>query len=454
MTSLIEVLAQFTLDRPLLVTPEGTVHCGELLELAEQLRPRLAGTCIVLHNSSLRQAMPFVIAAEGVAASLAFVSPMMPETTFVHLISKITPNVILTDAPDNLREPMLEAGIEAALSAHVTEILSLPPATIRQLGETDWILSTSGTTGTPKLVRHGLASLTRTTRTDQALGSTQVWGLLYDYTRFAGLQVVLQSLLSGATLVQPDLSAPLAEQIAFLRDHGCTHLSATPTLWRKILMTPGAEKLSLRQITLGGEIADDTVLGSLARTYPNARISHIFASTEAGVGFSVTDRRAGFPASFLTAPPATIGLKIEDGRLWVRNELVRAQYLGGDETFAQEGWVDTGDAVIQIENRVFFRGRESGVINVGGNKVHPEEVERAILAHGNIVSARVYAKSNPITGALVAADIVPAETAGPSLKASLNEFLRKHLERHAVPAFVRIVESLEINAAGKIKRGG
>ena len=145
-----------------------------------------------------------------------------------------------------------------------------------------------------------------------------VWGLLYDPSRFAGLQVVLQSLLGGGLLVAPDREGPGPSNSPFLQANGCTHLSATPTLWRKILMTSEGPFLPLRQITLGGEIADDPLLAALATRYPEARVTHIYASTEAGVGFSVKDGRAGLPVSYLADEIDGVGLKIVEDVLWLR----------------------------------------------------------------------------------------------------------------------------------------
>lgn len=205
-------------------------------------------------------------------------------------------------------------------------------------------------------------------------------------------------------------------------------------------------------MTLGGEIADDAVLRALARAFPQARLSHIFASTEAGVGFSVTDGRAGFPEAYLSDPPQGIGLALRDDRLFIRNEKVGPSYLGGG-AIAQDGWVDTGDLVTRRDGRVLFLGRGSGVINVGGDKVVPEEVETVLLAHPDVHMARVYAKSNPIMGALVAADIQPEAGAdAASLRAALKDWCAERLERHKVPAFLRIVDGFSTNAAGKIER--
>lgn len=159
---------------------------------------------------------------------------------------------------------------------------------------TRWLMTTSGTTGLPKMVPHTLATLSRSTSRFEG-GTVQTWGLLYDPTRFAGLQVVLQALIGGGPLALPDTGRPLSEQVEALAAAGCTALSATPTLWRRILMAQGHERLALRQATLGGEIVDQGTIDALRSAFPNARITHIYASTEAGVGFSVRDGAGRLP---------------------------------------------------------------------------------------------------------------------------------------------------------------
>lgn len=439
--TLLARLRALEVDRLALVCRDNALSFGSLVAASEALAPLMTGRRLFLNLTDPVEAIVLLAAADGRAASVVLASPALDAATLADLFTSAGADLVISDRTDIGHLPVLR------------DCFGLVPADGPAL-KTRWIMTTSGTTGCPKLVVHGLDSLTRTTRGDPARGAGQVWGLLYDYTRFAGMQVVLQSLLSGATLVVPPAELPLAQRLAVLSDARATHVSATPTLWRKILMTEGHADLALHQVTLGGEIADDTVLSALARAYPDARISHIFASTEAGVGFSVTDRRAGFPAAFLSAPPKGIGLKIEKGRLHVRNDLVGADYVGTQGALAQDGWIDTGDLVVQQGDRVLFRGRVSGVINVGGDKVHPEEVERAVLSHPLVRLVRVYAKFNPITGALVAADIVPSPDAGDpaSLRADLKSYLSQRLERHMVPAFIRIVADFDINAAGKLQR--
>ncbi|MBK5932734.1 acyl-CoA synthetase (AMP-forming)/AMP-acid ligase II [Rhodovulum imhoffii] len=431
-------------DNVALVGGWGRQDYGDLAARAGALRERLSptGLRVFLNLSDLSEALVALAALDGIVDAVVLSSPSLDEATLCTLAG-VSADAIITDRTDLhgsdlpvLRDPAELAGLRSA------------PETC----STRWIMTTSGTTGRPKLVEHSLESLSRTTRKDRARGTGQVWGLLYDYTRFAGLQVVLQSLLSGARLVVPEADSPLDDRLALLSAEGCTHLSATPTLWRKILMSRAVDGLALRQVTLGGEIADDAVLRALARSFPEARISHIFASTEAGVGFSVTDGKAGFPESYLTDPPQGISLKVEDGRLFVHNDRVGPAYVGGGD-IACDGWVDTGDLVARRGGRIVFLGRGSGVINVGGDKVVPEEVETVLLTHPEVHMARVYAKTNPIMGALVAADVHPEPGSDPTqLRASLRDWCAARLDRHKVPAVFRMVDQFRTNAAGKIER--
>lgn len=309
---------------------------------------------------------------------------------------------------------------------------------------TQWVLYTSGTTGTPKPISHTLDSLSRTVVRDGTAAS-MVWGLLYDPNRMAGIQVILQSLLSGARLVAPPLADPLHERIAALVAGGVTAMSATPTLWRRILQLPGSTDLELEQITLGGEIADQTVLDALRHRYPEARIVHVFASTETGAAFSVRDGRAGFPLAYLSEPPRGIALEIRDDILHV--------HTPGASAAGADGFASTGDIVEIVDDRVFFRGRASGVVNIGGANVWPEEVENLLRSHPGVVDAVVSATPNALVGNLLVARVVAApdaERAG--LGKELRAFVRGNAPSTHVPATVKVVDELETSAAGKAVR--
>jgi acyl-coenzyme A synthetase/AMP-(fatty) acid ligase len=410
----------------------------------------IAGLRVAFSLSSVAVAVKAIALLDGNADAIIFLSHALSIEQTVELAQIGQVDVLLTDRKD------LEGQCGTINVVHdVASLMTCSPRNRRsELDHTQWIMTTSGTTGVPKMIVHSLESLCRTTKIDKPQ-TPVIWALLYDYSRFAGMQVILQSLLSGATLVAPDEDLPLNEKVQFFVRMGCTHASATPTLWRNILMLPDAKCWPLRSIALGGEIADGRVLRNLAGQYPSARVTHIYASTEAGVGFSVSDGRPGFPAAFLSAPPAGIELKVNDGKLFVRNNNVGAEYLGTNESFKSlDGWVNTGDVVEISDDRVIFQGRESGTINVGGNKVTPETVENALLSHGSVAIAHVYAKKNPFSGNVVAAEVVlrPNIAGLSEIKKSIFNHLHQTLESFQIPATIKFVDQIPLNSAGKVSR--
>ena len=391
----------------------------------------------------------WVVELDGIAGSVLLVPFDACEAFSKRMEESLDLDVVLTDGITNTEHwktrvcslcPVNERGKNISLSSKL---------------KTQWLLTTSGTTGTPKVVAHTIESLTRTTAKNGA-GSQLIWGLLYDPARFAGFQVVLQAMMANTKLVAPSPDMDFERKMEFLVANGCNALSATPSLWRKILMARAARQLDLKQITLGGEIADQRILNSLAKQFPSAAIAHIFASTEAGVGFSVKDKKAGFPLSWLEAGVRDVEMKISDqGTLCLKNTHLNQNYLGGGGSIANaEGWIDTGDLVEVSGDRVLFKGRLNGAINIGGNKVIPEDVEARILEVPGVFQVAVRAKSSSIAGALVEAFIVPApeleDTSG--LTKSVKQHCKQVLPSFKVPAFVRLVDELPVGAAGKIKR--
>jgi acyl-CoA synthetase (AMP-forming)/AMP-acid ligase II len=248
---------------------------------------------------------------------------------------------------------------------------------------------------------------------------------------------------------------PLTDFLVRLGAHRVTHISGTPSHWRRALMSPLAHEIRPRYVRLSGEIADQAILDSLRSFYPQARIGHAYASTEAGVAFEVTDGLEGFPASILSTG-APIELKVEDGSLQIRSAGVAVGYLNGElsPVADTEGFVDTGDIVQLRGERYYFLGRKSGVINVGGLKVHPEEVEAAINRHPKVRASLVRARKNPITGSIVVADVLLKDGTDQdtALRQEIVQFCQERLARHKVPTAIQFVPNLNVSATGKLIR--
>lgn len=321
-------------------------------------------------------------------------------------------------------------------------------------GESTVTILTSGTTGPPKAVRHTWASLARPVRTGDDLRGA-AWLLCYRPNLYAGVQVILQCLANGGTLVVPSpvLSATGVAELA--RDWGAEFASATPAYWRRLLTLANRQALRqipLQQITLGGEVVDQRMLDILRAYFPDARLVHIYATTELGRCFSVTDGRAGFPARFLDRPSVDgVELRVLDGELLVRSANAMQGYdpLSG-ELAVDDDWFPTGDLVERAGDRYFFVGRTSDVINVGGNKVNPLAVEQVVQSVDGVRDARVFGTPSSLMGQLVVCEIVvePGWDEKEVVDA-VNALCWGKLTSYQRPRMVNVVDEISISAAGK-----
>jgi acyl-coenzyme A synthetase/AMP-(fatty) acid ligase len=328
--------------------------------------------------------------------------------------------------------------------------LDSPRATSR---ETEWVLPTSGTSGPPKLVAHTLRTLLGAI----ADAPLQQWATFYDIRRYGGLQIFLRALSGQGSLILGGEGESVGSLLSRFGAAEITHISGTPSHWRKVLMSGEGRRIDPKYIRLSGEIADDAVLGALHTLYPRARIEHAYASTEAGVVFAVDDGKAGFPASWLEKDGA-VQMNVVDGSLRVRSARCALRFLGAGAPAlgGEDGFVDTGDMVEQRVDRIYFVGRRGGVINVGGAKVHPEEVEVTLNAHEAVRASRVFARKSPITGAVVFADVVLRDQrlAHAESEREILAACRASLAPHMVPAGLRFVVELPMTDGGKLARHG
>jgi acyl-CoA synthetase (AMP-forming)/AMP-acid ligase II len=418
----------------------------------ESLRDR---SLLIATHEQLATALA-LIELDGVARRMVLCTPDLTREQLQSIAAIAQADVIVQDAGS------AATSLASVLSHVVTPLPMRGPIQRRTSAATEWILLTSGTTGSPKLVVHTLHSLAGALTLLPPSDAPSIWSTFYDIRRYGGLQIFLRAVLSGSALVLSSADEPTREFLVRAAAAGVTHISGTPSHWRRALMSGEAAALEPRYVRLSGEVADQTVLDNLRAVYPNARIAHAFASTEAGVAFDVNDGLAGFPASLLDDPSGQIELKIVDDTLRIRSRRTAARYLGGSgpEALAgDDGYVDTGDMVELVDGRYYFRGRRGGVINVGGLKVYPEEVESVLNADPRVRMSLVRARRNPITGSVVVADVVLAnpgstDTAGTAdvIRSDLLAACRRVLPAHKIPAMLRFVPALDFTASGKLVR--
>ena len=274
--------------------------------------------------------------------------------------------------------------------------------------------------------------------------------LTYSVYSFAGLQVVFTALLNDSNLCVSEKSdvESLSKHPDFLKTN---HISCTPSFFRALMIQ--AEKMpELKYITFGGERVDQKILDDVKNLFPKAHIAHIYASTEAGSLFSVKDGKEGFPEDWLKSKKGDVELKVRSGNLWIKSPNMMQGYIGRGASKLDKGaWIDTQDMVEISKGRVLFKGRRNITINIGGQKVSPEYVESKLLDCKECIDCRVFPFSNPLLGALVAAEVVLERPEKENLE-KLKVKIKKVLTKFEMPVKFNVVEKISLGDSNKKTR--
>lgn len=300
---------------------------------------------------------------------------------------------------------------------------------------------TSGTTGTPKLIEHTVDTLTRSVRNGKR-HTADVWGFAYNPTHFAGLQVLLQAVSNENSIVRLFGLTPGQIHSTIENSH-ISHISSTPTFFR-MLCNGDAKHSGVQHVTTGGEIIGKDLLSKIKYTFPSAKILNVYASTEAGSLFVsdgdlfvVKDRYAGM-------------VKVIDRELALHHSLLAASL----QLSESEEFFHTGDVVDIVSNSPLsfrFVSRKSEIINVGGYKVTPHEIEAHLLELDEIVDARVYGMKNSVTGNLVCCDVVLAIEKSITPR-QIRQKLEGVLQPYKIPRVINLVSKIGSTTTGKLKR--
>ena len=207
--------------------------CYTALDRATSLGDRLAdlaGRAVLVATTSQLTTALALIELDGIARRLVILPPDIEDEQLTSVIGTVGIDAVIVD--DERPNATLTLPICATCSTSVVPMTKALPATVR----TEWVLMTSGTTGAPKMVAHDLAGLAVAIRNRSPADGAPVWGTFYDIRRYGGLQIFLRAVLGGASLVLSMAGEPVAEHLGRLAKHGVTHLSGTPSQWRRALM--------------------------------------------------------------------------------------------------------------------------------------------------------------------------------------------------------------------------
>ena len=310
---------------------------------------------------------------------------------------------------------------------------------LREQGSAGLVLFSSGTSGAPKAMVQDFNKLLASYESRHESDLVMLALLGFDHT--GGLNTLFISLAAGSLLVIPASRSP-ADVAAAVARHRVAVLPASPTFLNLLLaagVTP--ELASLRVITYGTEPMPESLLVRLKAAFPRVRFIQTFGTSETGIT-KTSSPEAG--STFLRFDDPDLEWKVIDDELWLRSRTQIAGYLNAsNERFTADGWFRTGDKVEQGPGGTLrILGRLGEMINVGGEKLMPAEVESVVLSVPGVADCRVRGEPHPLTGQTVAVDVVANVPDQEALRSAIRAACRERLARHKIPTRVTFVASV------------
>ena len=311
------------------------------------------------------------------------------------------------------------------------------------------VLFSSGSTGKSKAI---VQDLSRLLQKFLKRGKSQRMLIFLQLDHIGGINSLLYTLANGGCLVTPKSRAPM-EVARAIESHDVELLPTSPTFLNLLLLSGAVEQhdlSTLRLITYGTEPMQAATLERIREALPEVRLQQTYGLSEVGI---LRSRSKSSDSLWMQIGGAEFDLKVHGGTLWIRSESAMLGYLNAPAPFDEEGYFDTGDMVEQDGDWIRILGRVSEIINVGGQKVYPAEVETEHLEMPEIADTVVYKIDNPITGAAVAARVrVNEDLSARELKARLLMYCKDRIPSYKIPTRISISDEELFNERFKRMR--
>jgi len=309
---------------------------------------------------------------------------------------------------------------------------------LKKIKKPGLILFSSGTTGEPKAALHNLSQLMEKFKKTGKTMKTITF-LLFDH--IGGFNTMMSVLSNGGIIATVNERTP-NEVCKVIEKNSIELLPTSPTFLNMILMNKTYQQYdlsSLKIISYGTEPMPESTLIMLNSIFPNIKFKQTYGLSEVGI---MATKSESSDSLYLKLGGDGFETKVVDDILFIRAKSAMIGYLNAPSPFDEEGWFNTKDRVEIKGEYIKILGRTTDLINVGGEKVYPIEVESILLKFDGVLDVRVYGEVNPLMGKVVAAEIqVAPENDTKDFIKKLRSFCSQNLERFKIPVKIKLTQN-------------
>ncbi|RAJ46270.1 acyl-CoA synthetase (AMP-forming)/AMP-acid ligase II [Kitasatospora sp. SolWspMP-SS2h] len=439
-------------DRPAVV--HGDERYG-YAELADEVRLRLKE----LDAAGVRPHQAVILNGDFSFRSIAALLALHLHRAVAVPVVTLTEATLATVTESCSPRHLLRVGADGVTIEPVAGVPDAPAAGYAGLverGASGLVLLSSGSTGAPKAILHDLDALVleKLGKRPRTAGRPApiLMFLLFDH--IGGINSLLGVLRLGGTAILPRQRTP-EEICALIQEHRIRLLPTSPTFLNLILIAGFHQKYdlsSLRMISYGTEPMPEELLARVGAAFPAARLLQTFGTSETGISTTTSESSR---STFFRIEDPGVEHRIVDGELQLRSSTQFLGYLNyPSDSLTEDGWFRTGDLVEEnADGYLKIKGRAKEVINVGGEKVLPLELESLLLASPMVADCTVYGRPNAITGQSVCVDVIPVGTpTRAELRKHVVAFLTGRVDPFKIPTKVNLVEAVTVSERFKKKR--
>jgi len=302
------------------------------------------------------------------------------------------------------------------------------------------VLFSSGSTGKPKAMLHDLDNLMQGYRGKKQKEINTLIFLTFDH--IGGIDTLLRLFSIGGTITIPASRQP--EEISrLIGKHQVNVLPSSPTFLNLLLLSGLHQKYdlsSLKIIAFGAEPMPESLLRRLKGIFPDVELQQKFGTSETN---AIRVKSRSSDSLFMKLDDPNLEYKVINDELWLKSKTQVLGYLNAPmDDFTEDGWFKTGDLVETSEDGyIKIIGRNKEIINVGGEKVLPSEVESVLLEMDEFNDVMVYGEENQITGENVAVEVVLKQDIDKrEAKKAIRKFCRDKLDSYKIPTKIMIVD--------------